>query len=162
MTGDGTWVGATGVLPQCRFRSPVSVLRSLVSGLRSPVSVLRSSVSGLWSPVFGLWSPLSGLRYPIGPRTPEKCLAACRHPRSLLSHWGGEKIRAPLLQEVLVQFLQVSQAYWPVSRFIGAATAPGIQPDQRLACQDKPANSRTPGASAWTACTGFTSAHLKR
>ena len=87
----------------------------------------------------------SGIRSPNRPGMPELKPADRRHPRRLPSHRGGEKERAKLQQEFLVQVLQASRTGGPVTRLIGAATAPGTQPAQRLDRPAEPATVKTPG-----------------
>ena len=96
----------------------------------------------------------SGIHYINGPRITEKWMAAPLHPRRLPSQKGGKNGRAKLLREVPVQFIQISQADGLVARFIGAVTAPGIQPDRHSDRPDEPATVRTSDNSARTACSG--------
>ena len=67
---------------------------------------------------------------------------------------GGEKERAKLLQEFLVQVLRLSRSDGPVARLIGAATAPGTQLAWCLACPYYPVTVETTGASVHIVCAG--------
>ena len=81
-------------------------------------------------------------------------MAVRHHPGRLPSHQGEEKERVKLLQEFIVQVVQVSRPGGPVARLIGAATAPGTQPAQRLDHPLEHAITGTPSASAHIECAG--------
>ena len=103
-----------------------------------------------------------GLSSPNKPVTPGLWPAAHRHPRRLPSHWGGEKERAKLLHEFLLQVIQVNRSDRPVARLIGATSAPGTQPARCLAHTFDPVTVGTPGASACAGTGAKTAAHSCR
>ena len=65
---------------------------------------------------------------------------------------GKRKVKTPTGGNGTV--LQVSQADRPISRLIGDATEPVIQPDQLLAYPANPATVGKPGDSEWILCAG--------
>ena len=96
--------------------------------LSGGVGVWPTTARGWEQPVY---SPVEGyvLRSPNGPGTPEIWPAVRCHPGWLPRHQGGEKVSAKILQYFPVHILQVSRLDGTVTRLIGAATAPGTQPD---------------------------------